>query len=148
MHVQNPHFEKKVRDIFQHAPFVRELGIYLQDIKPGRCETFLSIEEWHLQQDKVVHAGVLATMADHTAGAAAGSLIKEEEIVLSIEFKINFLRPAIGEKLHCLSHVLRQGKQLIAVESEVYALQGTQEGLVAKAMVTLAVVLPRTTPGE
>jgi uncharacterized protein (TIGR00369 family) len=94
----------------------------------------------HFQQDTFIHAGVQATMADHTAGAAAGSLVKESEIVLTVEFKINLLRPAVGESLRCIAKVLRTGKTLIVAESEVYATKAGDEKLCAKAMVTLAVV--------
>ena len=52
----------------------------------------------HLQQDTFIHAGVLATMADHTAGAAAGTLVDIEEIVLTAEFKVSLLRPAVGAR--------------------------------------------------
>ncbi len=79
-------------------------------------------------------------MADHTAGASAGTLVKEYEIVLIVEFKINLLRPAIGESLRCRANVLRAGKTLIVAESEVYAIKNGDEKLCAKAMVTLAVV--------
>ncbi len=98
------------------------------------------IQPKHMQQDTFIHAGVQATMADHTAGASAGTLIKGSEIVLTVEFKINLLRPAVGESLRCIAKVLRAGKTLIVSESEVYALQNGEEKLCAKAMVTLAVV--------
>ncbi len=87
-----------------------------------------------------MHAGVQATMADHTAGGAGGTLVKEGDLVLTAEFKINFLRPAIGESFRCRAMVLKPGKTLIVAESEVYANQGGTEKLVAKAIVTLAVV--------
>ena len=140
MQSQNPNYEEKVRGIFSKAAFIRELGITLVKVEPGRCETALTIEPRHMQQDNVVHAGVIATMADHTAGAASGSLIKDGEIVLTIEFKINFLRPTIGETLRCQAQVLRQGRQLIVAESEVFAARDGKEALVSKAMMTLAVV--------
>ena len=79
-------------------------------------------------------------MADHTAGGAGGTLVKEGDLVLTAEFKINFLRPAIGESFRCRAMVLKPGKTLIVTESEVYANQGGKEKLVAKAIVTLAVV--------
>jgi uncharacterized protein (TIGR00369 family) len=83
---------------------------------------------------------VQATIADHTAGGAAGTLAAEGDLVLSVEFKINFLRPALGERLRCRSTVLRHGKTLTVAESEVYAQRDRNEKLVAKAMVTLALV--------
>jgi uncharacterized protein (TIGR00369 family) len=116
------------------------VGYQLKDVGAGWCETTLEIQPKHFQQDTFIHAGVQATMADHTAGAAAGSLVKENEIVLTVEFKINLLRPAIGESLRCVAKVLRAGKTLIVAESEVYAMKERDEKLCAKAMVTLAIV--------
>lgn len=140
MQTQNPNFSRKVQEIFERAAFIREIGIKVSGIGAGWCETTLEILPKHLQQDNFVHAGVLATLADHTAGGAAGSVVREEEIVLSVEFKINLLRPAVGDTLRCRAQLLRAGRTLIVAESEVFARAGDEEKLVAKATVTLAVV--------
>lgn len=137
---QNPHYIQVVQGIFQKAPFIHHLGIELVDVGPGWCETALTARPEHFQQDGFFHAGVQATLADHTAGAAAGTLMALGEIVLTAEFKINLLRPAQGERLRGRAEVLRAGKTLTVVESAVYAQSQNQEKLVAKAMVTLALV--------
>jgi uncharacterized protein (TIGR00369 family) len=133
-------FPGKVREIFHRAAFIDDLGIRLKDLGEGWCESVLEVTPKHRQQDGYVHAGVQAAMADHTAGGAAGTFAAEEELVLTVEFKINFLRPALGERLRCRASVLRQGKTLTVAESEVYAERDASEKLVAKAMVTLALV--------
>ncbi|MGA6993418.1 MAG: PaaI family thioesterase [Candidatus Deferrimicrobiaceae bacterium] len=135
-----PDVPGKVREIFLRAAFIDDLGIRLNDLGAGWCESALEVLPKHLQQDGYVHAGVQATMADHTAGGAAGTLASEGEIILTVEFKINFLRPALGERLRCRAAVLRQGRTLNVAESEVYAQCDGNEKLVAKAMVTLALV--------
>jgi len=140
LQTQNPNFRRKVQEIFDRAAFIEEVGIKVSNIGAGWCETTLEILPKHLQQDDFVHAGVLATMADHTAGGAAGSVVKEDEVVLSVEFKINLLRPATGNALRCRAELLRAGRTLIVAESEVFARTDNQEKLVAKATVTLAVV--------
>ena len=140
MRVQNPNFRELATTIFRKANFINDLGITLRDLGPGWCESFLEVDSRHLQQDGYVHGGVQATMVDHTAGGAGGTLVKEGDLVLTAEFKINFLRPAIGESFRCRAMVLKPGKTLIVAESEVYANQGGTEKLVAKAIVTLAVV--------
>lgn len=139
---QNPNYITVVRDIFRQAPFIHHLGIELVDVGPGWCETALVARSEHYQQDNFIHAGVQATLADHTAGAAAATLMAPGEIVLTAEFKINLLRPAQGERLRGRAEVLRAGKTLTVVESSVYAQSQNQEKLVAKAMVTLALVRP------
>ena len=64
----------EIERLFDTAPFIRDLGMELMTAAPGQCETRLALAERHLQQDGVVHAGVLATVADHTAGTAGASL--------------------------------------------------------------------------
>ena len=140
MQTQNPNFRRKVQEIFDRAAFIAEVGLKVSEIGAGWCETTLEIGPRHLQQDDFVHAGVLATMADHTAGGAAGSVVREDQVVLSVEFKINLLRPATGETLRCRAELLRAGRTLIVAEAEVFARKSDQEKLVAKATVTLAVV--------
>ena len=135
----NPAKAAKVRHIFDNAPFIREMGVELTSIEDGWCETHLVAERKHKQQHGLIHAGVMATMSDHTAGCAARGKVGMDQDVLTVEFKINFLRPAVADRLRCRSHVLRAGKTLVICESEVYAQKKSEEKLVAKATVTLAV---------
>ena len=130
----------EIERLFTTAPFIRDLGLTLKAAAPGRCETILPLNERHLQQDGVVHAGVLATMADHTSGTAGASLVGPDEYVLTAEFKINLLRAARSKRLHCLGKVLKPGRRLIVAESEVFDGDPHKGRLVAKATVTLAVM--------
>ena len=130
----------KVRKIFDNANFVRDLGIELTRVQEDGCETRLQLAARHLQQHGLVHAGVLATMADHTGGCAARGAVGLDQEVLTVEFKINFLRPAVGDRLRCWSRVLRAGKTLAVAESEIFAAAPSGEKLVAKATITLALV--------
>ncbi len=131
---------EELERIFNTAPFVASLGIRLVTVGPGSCETELDIEPRHLQQDGFVHAGVQATMADHTAGGAAATLIEPDHIVLTVEFKINLLRAAKGERLTCRSKVLKPGSRLIVVESEVLCENEGSSKLVSKTTASIAVV--------
>ncbi|MBN1007190.1 PaaI family thioesterase [Amphritea pacifica] len=138
--VRNPGFAAEVERVFYQAPFVRELGFKLVSFEAGRCETELLLQEKHLQQDGYVHAGVQATLADHSAGTAGATLLAAGQIVLTAEFKINLLRAARGERLSCRAWVLKPGGSLIIAESEIYSHAGERAELVSKATVTLAVV--------
>ncbi len=140
MTVKDPHYAARVRQLFNQARFIQDLGIELDDLAPGRTETSLRVFPRHEQQNGYIHAGVLATLADHAAGGAAGTLVGPDEIVLTAEFKINFLRAARGVRLTCTAKVLKPGRMLIFAESEVYAHAEAAPLLVAKAMVTLAVL--------
>ena len=130
----------EVERILLAAPFTRDLGLRLESVAPGECRTSLVLEERHLQQDGYVHAGVQATMADHTAGA---TLVEPGQYVLSAEFKINLLRSAKGTRLACVAKVLKAGASLTIVESEVFCGMGDDLRLVSKTTVTLAVLRAR-----
>lgn len=137
---RNPNYGETVRAIFSKAPFVAELGIELVDCGPGWCETRMSIAQRHTQQNGLVHAGVVATIADHTAGASAGTVMAADVMPLTVEYKINLMRAGAGEALRCRAEVLRAGSTLTVSESSVYAVANGEERLIAKALVTLALV--------
>lgn len=128
-----------VRRIFADAPFMQDLGAEVTDIAPGRVESRLAVFQRHCQQNGFLHAGVAAAMADHTAGAAAATLMPVGKVVLTVEFKLNLLRPGVGESLRCVAEVLKPGRTLCVTESEVFMSRET-ERLIAKATVTLAYV--------
>ncbi len=120
--------------------FIEYCQFQAEVVEKGYFQSRVLIEEHHRQQDGFVHAGVMATMADHTAGYAAFTTVPEEFQILTIEFKINFLRPANGDSLVCRSRVIREGSQIIISESEVFDLKGENETIVAKGLVTLMAV--------
>lgn len=130
----------RVRAVFEAAPFVSGMGIAVIRAEEGVCESALALETRHLQQSGVAHAGVLATIADHTAGGAAVTLLPAGKGIVSIEFKVNLLRPAAGESLRCRATVLKAGRTISVAESEVFAVKSGVEKLAAKATVTLAIV--------
>ncbi len=134
MQVRNPEYAARVRSIFE-AAFIRHLGIEIVSIEPGSVSSSLAPRPEHLQQDGYVHAGVVATLADHTAGGAAATLMAAEQFVLTSEFKIHLLRPARGP-LECTAKVLKAGRLFSIVEAEVFG----ENNLVAKLIATMAAV--------
>jgi uncharacterized protein (TIGR00369 family) len=136
----NPNYRSTVKQGIESAPFVSDVGIVFVDCGPGWCETTLRIEPRHLQQTGVVHAGVQTTIADHTGGAAAYSLLREGEVIVTVEFKMHLLRPGQGESLWCRAQVLKPGKTFHIVESEVYAINGADKTLISKLSGTMAVL--------
>ena len=130
----------KLRDLFGAAPFVRALGMAFASAQRGECVSTLAVRPDHLQQTGVVHAGVLTTMADHTAGAAAQTLAPEGMFVATVELKISLLRPPKGERLVCRGRVLKPGRQLSFVEAEVHCVEGGKEHLVAKVSATMTMI--------
>ncbi len=136
----DPEQKARLERIFDKAPFLKNLGIKLSGCGPGWCEARLEVQNYHKQQDRLVHAGVIATLADHCAGGAAATLLPPDKTVLTVEFKINLLRPGRGEALRARAQVIKPGRLFTIAESEVFALAGSEEKLIAKALVTLALV--------
>lgn len=133
--MNNERFEFLKRDYVQGFPAF--CGFEVERVEHGIFESFLKIREEHKQQDGFVHAGVIATIADHTAGYSAYTIVPENLRILTIEFKINYFKPAISDKIRCRSRVINSGKKIIVSESEVFSLSAGQEILVSKAIVTL-----------
>ena len=122
------------RGFIKHCQFEPDV------IERGYFQSRVVIREHHRQQDGFIHAGVIATMADHTAGYAAYTTVSEGFRILTIEFKINFFKPAVGKQIICRSKVVNNGKKIKVSESELFSLNADQEKLIAKAMVTLIAV--------
>ena len=120
--------------------FIKHCRFEAEDVQRGYFQSKVKIEDQHRQQDGFIHAGVMATMADHTAGYAAFTTVGEEFQILTVEFKVNFLKPAFGEVLICRPKVIRDGNSIIVSESEVFDVRKGEEILAAKAMVTLMAV--------
>lgn len=120
--------------------FPAAIGFEVDQAAYGIFETRLKIRSDHSQQDGFLHAGVIATMADHTAGYAAYTTVSEAFRILTIEFKINFFKPAVGTHIVCRSKVVNNGKKIKVSESELFSLNEDQEKLIAKAMVTLIAI--------
>ena len=99
--------------------FIKYCRFEADDVRRGYFQSRVKIEDQHRQQDGFIHAGVMATMADHTAGYAGFTTVGEEIQILTVEFKVNFLKPAHGEALVCRSKVIRGGNTIIISESEV-----------------------------
>lgn len=136
----NSPLAQQVRAIFDAAPFVQHLGITVTHIEPGRCDAEFLVRPEMRQQHEYVHAGVISTIADHTAGGAARSVTGESDVV-TVEFKINFLRPAFGPKLLARGRVLNQGKRLVVAQAEV--IDSGNQKVVAILTETLQVIAPK-----
>ena len=112
-------------------------GLEVSSMAEGVFEAQLKVRPEHLQQNGFVHAGLIATLADHTGGYSAYTIVPNDIAILTIEFKINFYKPAIGSLIICRSQVVNQGRKIIVSESEVFSVNDDIEKRVSKATVTL-----------
>ncbi|MCP4327546.1 MAG: PaaI family thioesterase [Alphaproteobacteria bacterium] len=127
-----------IRETVAKQGFRRLLGYEVTALEPGRCEMTLVPGPQHRQQDGLVHGGVFAAMADVCAGCAALTQAPAGTAVATIELKINYLRPARGGDIVVRSHVLRGGRTISVMESDVFESTADGEMPVAKALVTYA----------
>ena len=130
-------------EAFGTQPFARWLGVEAADAGEGWFEVRLPIAAHHTQHDGVVHGGVIATLADTCAAMAAHTLAAPHEQVLTVEFKISYLRAARLGTLRGRGTVLRQGRTLTTSEAEVFAEGPAGSILMAKALATIALVAER-----
>lgn len=121
MQPRNDRWEETVRESFGRQVFMQTIGARLTDLKPGEVAIELPFRADLLQQSGSLHAGVLAAIADSACGYAALSLMPEGSNVLSVEFKLNLLAPAIAERFAARARVLRAGKTLTVTTCDVIA---------------------------
>ena len=128
------------RKVFRAAAFVADVGIEPTAIGHGEGESALDLQPRHLQHGGQVHAGVITTMADHSAGAAAFTLLEGGGAVVTADLRVSLLRAAKGERLLCRAWVIKPGRQIMFTEAEVHCVAGGESQLVARFSATMAVV--------
>ena len=122
---------------FSRQPAMALIGASLTVRDAGSVEVSFPFRADLTQQDGFIHAGIIATAADSACGYAALSSMPAGSDVLSVEFKLNLLRPAAGERFVARALVLKPGKTLTAVRADVFALTGAQERLIAAMQATM-----------
>jgi uncharacterized protein (TIGR00369 family) len=132
-----------LRGFFRSSPFMVDLGVDPVAGGEGSVTTQLVIATKHLQHTGQVHAGVMASLADHTMGAAAQTLAPEGHWILTAELKTSLLRAGKGERLVCEATVIKPGRNISFTEAEVWAEAAGQRTLVMKASATMAVAVAK-----
>ena len=127
----------KIKKGFSNQNFMATLGAKIKESCPGKCTIILPFHSKLTQQHGLFHGGTIAAIADNAAGFAAYSLMMENYQPLTIEFKINFLSTANGEKLITEADILKAGKSIFHARSDVFCVSQTRKTLVATALVTV-----------
>ena len=138
-----PHYAQRVHDSFGRQGIMHTLGARLGDIIPGAVDIALAWAPALTQQHDFLHAGVVATVLDSACGYAAYTLMSEDSAVLTIEFKINLLAPAKGERFRMEGRVVKPGRTITVCEGKAYALDGKTDKLIATMGCTLMAVSGR-----
>ena len=116
--------EAEVRASFARQGLMRGIGATLVELGPGRCRIELPFSDLVGQQQGFFHGGVIGAVADTAGGYAALTLLPAGSEVLTLEYKINFLRPAAGTRLAAEGMVLRPGRSVTVTRVDVHVLAG------------------------
>jgi len=124
------------REVLAKQAFSRLLGTELVALEPGRCELRLAITEQLKQQHGFAHGGVVSYLADNALTYAGGSAMRVP--VVTSEFKINYVRPAVGERLTARAEAVAVGRNQAVCRCEVFAVTDGDEKLIAVAQGTIS----------
>jgi len=116
---QNSPLYQRVKDSFDKQGFLKLIGARLESVEKGSVVLSCAKRDDLLQQQGLVHAGVVTTIGDVACGYTALTMMPDGYEVLSVEFKVNMLRPPLAEKMVATGHVIKAGRKLIITESEV-----------------------------
>ena len=133
----NVRTEQELRASFLNQPLMPYMGAKLSAISPGQAQIEVAYKKNITQQHGLFHGGVSGAIADNAAGFAAMTLMDREKEPLTIEFKINFLNIAHGERLIAEAVILQGGRTIFHGESKVYTIKEKNKILVATALVTI-----------
>jgi len=145
---KDPNFATRVRGSFAKQGLMETLGASIVDVSPGRVDIVLAPSPAVSQQHGFVHAGAVASIADSAAGYAALTLMPPGAGVLTAEFKINLLAPAVGERIVARGRVVKAGRTLTLSQTDVVAEKEGQEKLVAVLTATLMTIEGRAGVGD
>ena len=133
-------YEARVRDSFARQGAMKLLGADITEVAPGYCAIALAPRPELSQQHGYVHAGIVSAIADTAGGYAGFTLFPEDASVLTVEFKLNLLAPAKGERIIAEGFVVKPGRRLAITRGEVHAEEGGKRTLVALMQQTLMVM--------
>lgn len=131
-------YADRVRASFSKQAFMTLIKARMPVVAPGNTEIELPFWDGITQQHGFIHGGVVGAIADSAAGYAARTLMDADSAVLTVEYKINFLSPSIGEKLVARGRVIKPGRQIFVCAADVIAISDGTEKQVAAGQYTMA----------
>jgi uncharacterized protein (TIGR00369 family) len=140
----NTRFAEDIKLSFASQSVMSLIGAELSLVEPGTVEVTLPYRNDLGQQDGYLHAGIVTTIADSAAGYAAYSLMPPGSQVLSVEFKVNLLRPARGETFVARAEVIKPGKTLTVARADVFGVARSQERELVATMLATIICLRKT----
>src|SRR5574341_311281 len=135
-------YEARVRASFARQGLLATLGATLSQVLPGEVAIEMPMRADLGQQHGYLHAGIVTSLIDTACGYAALSLMPPDFEVLTVEFKVNFLAPASGERVIAVGRVLRPGRRITVCQGQAVTVSGDQEEPVAAMLATMIAMPP------
>jgi len=129
--------EERVRKSFGKQAFMSTLGAELTSVGQGVVEIRLPFSSSLTQQDGYIHAGAVTSILDSACGYAALSVAPADCEVLTVEFKVNLLAPAVSKVFIAKGQVKRAGKRLTVCTADAFAVNGEEQKVVATMLATI-----------
>lgn len=142
MEVLDPDREKRIRDSIGRQTLLTTLGVQTAEVASGRVALDLPFRADLCQQNGFLHAGAVTAVADSACGYAALTQMPDGREVLTVEFKVNLVSPARGERFRAVGTVVRSGRTLTVCSAEVTTHDGGEPRLVALMQATMMAVTP------
>lgn len=136
-------YAQRVRNSFAMQGAMDTIGATLGEIAPGTVEILLDWAPGLTQQHGFLHAGMVATALDSACGYAGFTLMPADAGVLTIEFKVNLLAPAKGQRFRMVGQVVKPGRTITVTEGRAYAIDNGREKLIATLGATLMTITGR-----
>ncbi|HEV2799118.1 MAG TPA: PaaI family thioesterase [Pyrinomonadaceae bacterium] len=130
-------YESRIRASFARQQAMQLMGASLRRVEPGAVSIVLPYRADLTQQNGYIHAGIITAIADSACGYAAYTLMPADSGVLSVEFKVNLLRPAEGEEFIAEAQVVKAGQTLTVTRCDVYSQTADKTALIATMLATM-----------
>tara|TARA_B100000579_G_scaffold382985_1_gene352545 strand:+ start:2112 stop:2537 length:426 start_codon:yes stop_codon:yes gene_type:complete len=122
---------ERVTTSFESQSMMKTIGARINKVEKGMVTIEAPLLTSTLQQQGYAHAGLTFSIGDSAAGYSALTIMPENQEVMTVEIKINLLAPADGELLRAEGKVVKQGKRLVVVTSEIHAIKDGKKKLIA-----------------
>lgn len=136
-------FEARTRASFARQGVMGFLGASMDRVEPGRVQILLPFRPELSQQHGFFHGGIIATIADSAGGYAAFTLFPADAGVLTVEYKINLLAAADGQRARAVGEVIRSGRTLTVCRIDAWVEKDGRETHCATGMQTLMALVGR-----
>lgn len=130
-------YEQRVRGSFSNQQVMKLIGAELMKVVPGEVEIHIPYRSDLTQQHGFLHAGIITTIVDSACGYAAFSLMPAEAEVLTVEYKVDFIAPAKGERFVARGRIVKPGRIITVCAGEVFAISDEEPKLVVTMSATM-----------